>query len=148
MGEKVAVSKAASLLGVGRKALQVLIRDGELDTFDGKVDLEQVCRFDPSLGKSHNDFTERLAMIKRSAFSRRVGGVVAPDSDELEQQLKRRTTEAGVQKARADKYEKIVDALMQELGELRGELNGKERELVDRIACWLMARVNDEVREP
>lgn len=147
MGEMIAVSKAAQLLGMGRRELQRMIHDGELRTFEGKVDIDEVCRCYPHLAREQNEFTERLALIKRSAFSRRVGGVVAPDKGELEQQLARRTTEAGVQKARADKYQQIVDGLFKELAAQRHGSNDDCRQLIDQLNCWLLERVNGDGKD-
>ena len=146
MGELIAVSKAAQMLGMGRRELQRMIHDGELHTFEGKVDMDEVCRCYPHLAREQNAFTERLALIKRSAFSRRVGGVVAPDQGELEQQLARRTTEAGVQKARADKYQQIVDGLFKELSSRRHDACDESRELIDQINAWMLERVNGDGR--
>ena len=144
MGEKIAVSKAAHLLGIGRRELQRLIHDGELQAFNGAVDMDEVCRCYPHLAREQNPFTERLALIKRSAFSRRVGSVVAPDRGELEHQLQRRTTEAGVQKARADKYQRIVDGLFKELTALRPDSQGGCRELIDHLNRWLLERADGD----
>ena len=146
MGEMIAVSKAAHMLGMGRRELQKMIHDGELHTFEGKVDVDEVCRCYPHLARQQNEFTERLALIKRSAFSRRVGGVVAPDKGELEQQLARRTTEAGVQKARADKYQQIVDGLFKELAAKRHGAGDDCRELIDHINAWMLERVHGDGR--
>ncbi|GAB6043010.1 hypothetical protein [Endothiovibrio diazotrophicus] len=146
MGELIAVSKAAHLLGMGRRELQQMIHDGELHAFEGKVDIDEVCRCYPHLAREQNAFTERLALIKRSAFSRRVGSVVAPDHGALEQQLQRRTTEAGVQKARADKYQQIVDGLFKELAARRRGCGDDCRELIDHLNGWLLERANGDGR--
>ncbi len=145
MGERVTLSRAITLLGIERRALQILIRQGELETFEGKVDLDDVTRYFPHLAISNEaPINERLELIKRSAFSRRVSSHVAPDQDAIEIQLKRRTTEAGVQKARAQKYQEIVDALMKELGRLRCDgCAMASSDLIDHLTNWLSSRIRD-----
>ena len=53
------VAKAAKLLGVSRENLQRLIRRGDLQTFEGQVDLEVLKKRFPALALDDSSAVER-----------------------------------------------------------------------------------------
>lgn len=138
----IAVAKAARLLGLDRHELQRLIRDGELETFEGMVHLEALKERFPQLGLDSDPLFERLKLIRQTAFSRRVRERVMPEKDELEQRLRRRESELSVQTARADGYEEILQELARLLTRLQASGDEGRRSTAAEISRWLLGRMN------
>ena len=88
MSQRLGVARAARLLGVSRVTLQQLIRNGELSTFEGQVDLDELTERFPGLAFNQSPMLERASIIKESAFGERVKQRVAPNTDTLQQQIK------------------------------------------------------------
>ena len=89
MGQLVGVAEAARLLGVSRAVLQRRIRNGELRTFEGRVDMAELCQCYPGLLLDGSAEMERVSQIREAAFGRRVREAAIPDSDLLENQVRK-----------------------------------------------------------
>ena len=116
MGRRLAISQAARLLGIGRRELQRLVQNGNLATFEGQIDWDDLRVQFPRLAVNPAPHLEELRLIKSSAFSRRVRETVVPEADELQSQLKRRNIELAVARGRADKYERLLREMAHRLG--------------------------------
>lgn len=79
--------RAARLVGVTRGALQKKIQDGELDSFDGMVTLDELHRAYPDAALEDNTVLEQIEHIKDSAFSRRIMDRTLPDKEVLAARL-------------------------------------------------------------
>ncbi|WP_303909350.1 hypothetical protein [Thiohalomonas denitrificans] len=142
MGHLVPVAKAARLLNVGRGKLQELIRNGGLQTFEGKLDLEELEGRFPELAIDASPIMERLELIRNSAFSRRVRETVTPDRDALTNQLKKCNTALSVAEGRADKYEKLLKDVAQQLTELQNSDDAGKCKIAADLSRWLLTRMN------
>lgn len=141
MGERVAIARAAQLLGIKRTDIQRLVQNGELEAFEGKVDLAALTRRFPRLAFRGPNTVERARLIRAGAFARRVSQVVVPDTDTLENQLRRRNADLSVQKARAKAYYAVIDQLLRHLGEMSACEQGERLRLVEEINQWLLQRL-------
>lgn len=137
------VNVAVHKLGIERRELQRLIRKGEIQTFEGKLDLEELKVRFPQLALERDELCDRLELIRSTAFSRRVSSTVQPDTDELEIQIKKRDTELAVQRARADKYETILRDLLQMVCDLQETESKEQHETASFVSQWIMKRLND-----
>lgn len=138
MGQRIGVARSAQLLGISRRELQRLIRSGELTSFDGNLDYDELkCRY-PRLTLDDSPALERAYFIRKTAFSRRVRETVAPDRDTLETQLKKHMTELAVQKARAERYHDVLEAMMGYLAELQRSDDERCRTIAGQLNRWLL----------
>ena len=71
MPQLLPLSRAARLAGVSRGALQVKIRSGELQTFEGKVKISDLVRVYPLVEMDSSPILERVEDIKAKARPRR-----------------------------------------------------------------------------
>lgn len=133
MGHHVSVAKAAHLLGVDRHDLQKMIRSDDLHTFEGKVDIDELREHYPLLAMDEDSEFERLEILKKSAFARRVRERVLPDNESSEIRLKRYQTEVAVLRERAKKYRKVLEELAQTLCDLQETDDPHQKELVTII---------------
>lgn len=141
MGRQVGVAKAASSLGISRHELQRLIHDGDLHTFEGQVDLDELRQRYPTMALKDDLVKERIDMIRNTSFSRRVTSTVMPDTDTLETQLRRRTTELNVAEEKMKHFRGCIQELAQVLGDLNRDATPEQKKVLAVINSWLLDRL-------
>ncbi|VAW75889.1 hypothetical protein MNBD_GAMMA12-651 [hydrothermal vent metagenome] len=72
MTQLLTLSKAARLVGVKRNTLQQKIREGELSTFEGLLDINELLRVYPETQVEDNTMLEHVNSIKRKAVAKLV----------------------------------------------------------------------------
>jgi len=83
MSKLLTLSRAARLVGVTRGALQKKIKDGELETFEGLVQPDDLLRLYPQVRLEDNALIEKLTALKDGAFARRMRERILPDPEVL-----------------------------------------------------------------
>ena len=141
MGQQVGVAKAAHMLGVSRHDLQRLILDGELNTFEGQVDLDELRRRYPALALCDDPIKERIDLIRGTAFARRVRDTIMPDSDSLQIQLRKRNADLSVAQAKMQKFRGCIEELAQLLGDLNREATPDQKKVIAIVNSWLLDRL-------
>lgn len=141
MGQHVTVSRAAHLLGVSRHDLQRMIRSGELQTFEGDVDLDELRQHYPTMSLDENPMVERVKLIRAAAFGRRVSETVMPDTDELNVKLHKRDVALGVAQAQLKKYRGCIDGLAQLMAELNQQATAEQKEMIGLLNRWLAEKL-------
>ncbi|MFO7593378.1 MAG: hypothetical protein R6X15_04955 [Pseudomonadota bacterium] len=141
MGQQVGVAKAAHVLGVSRHELQRLIHDGELHTFEGQVDMDELRRRYPALALNDDPMLERIDLIRGTAFARRIRETVIPEKDELESQLRRRTADLSVAEAQMKKFRGCIEELAQILGDLNRDASAEQKAVIKVINSWLLDKL-------
>lgn len=141
MGQHVGVARAAHILGISRHDLQRAIRSGDLHTFEGQLDLDELRMRYPFMDMEKDAQVERLMMIRATAFARRVREEVMPDADAITIQLKKRMTELSVAREQNKKYKKLVEDLAQMLCDLQETDDVQQKELISIINRWILERL-------
>ena len=147
MANYVSVARAAQILGVSRTRLQKLIRSGELETFEGRVEVEQLRKNFPSIAFHEPEIEERTRIIKESAYGNRIQQLVSPPSDVLKAKIKRLTVDLNVERTKARDYHDIIEGLMEKLSEFQKEADPHQRELIYELNIWLLARFDSSKGE-
>ncbi len=83
MTNLLSVSKAARLAGVSRSKIQKTIRSGQLETFEGKVQIEDLLRVFPRVDLDSDPVLEQIEQIKAKASSKFSWQNPAPPSAEI-----------------------------------------------------------------
>jgi len=143
MANTVGVAKAAKMLGISREKLQKMIRAGELQTFEGLVDLDELKRCFPALAINQSPVLERTQIIRDSAYSKRVQQHLLPQ-DSLQRQIKRLKVDLSVQKTKARNYQKLFSDLLDTLGELQQTQDEASKNIVAQLNLWLLSRIEDK----
>lgn len=138
----VPVARAAKLLGVSRSKLQQLIRTGELETFEGQVDVEHLRKKFPGMDFQEDEAFERTQIIKDHAYGERIQKIIAPPTDVLEAQIKRLKVDLNVERTRARDYHDIILGVLQKLSELQDGGDDSQKQIVHELNMWLLARFN------
>ncbi len=141
MGQQVGVAKAAHLLGISRHDLQRLIHDGDLNTFEGQVDLEELRQRYPALALQDDPVKERIDLIRGTAFGRRLRETLMPDTDALQIQLRKRNADLSVAQAKVQKFRGCIEELAQLLGDLNRDATPEQKKVITIINSWLLDKL-------
>lgn len=118
--------------------MQQLIRRGELSTFEGEVDLDELCKRFPGLAFNQSPMLERASIIKDSAFGERVKQRVAPSSDTLQQQIRQLNVELNIERSKARKYQALIVDLLQQMSEMRQRDKLDDKARLEQLNLWLL----------
>lgn len=128
--------RAARLVGVTRGALQKRIQDGELDSFDGMVSLEELHRTYPDAALEDNTVLEQIEQIKDSAFSRRIMDHTLPDKEVLAARLHELSRDLVESKALLSHAHGLLAGINTKLDEWT-KLGGKRANLASSLSVWI-----------
>ena len=140
MAKFVSVARAAQLLGVSRASMQRLIRNGELSTFEGQVELEQLRKNFPALAFNDSPIVERARIIKDSAYGERLQKLINPPADVLQAKIRRLSVDLNVERTRARDYLDIINSLMDKLSHMQQIGDESQRHVIHELNLWLLAR--------
>jgi len=135
------VAKAAKLLGVSRDNLQKLIRRGDLQTFEGKVDVEVLKKRFPALALDDSSVVERTQILRDSAYAKRVQETLYPSKEDLQSQIHRLKVELSVTKVKHKSYRTLFTEMLDKLSELQQSCEPSQQPLIDDLNSWLLERI-------
>jgi hypothetical protein len=141
MAQLIAIALAARKLGISRHEVQKLVHNGELESFNGAVDFEELCHRFPQLRLEDNLANERLKLIKTTAFGRRVSQAVAPDRDELESRLQKKETDLAIHRAKSRHYQKLFTELLGHLGAIQSDATAEQKNIIYDLNKWIIERM-------
>lgn len=129
------------MLGVDRHDLQQMIRSGDLHTFEGNLDMDELRHHYPLMALDENMMVERVKLIRGAAFGRRVSQTILPDTDKLEIKLHKRDVALGVAQAQLKKYRGCIEELAQFMGALNREATPDQKQMIGVINSWLLDKL-------
>lgn len=142
MSRKIEVARAIHLLGIKRSHLQKLIKSGDLQTFEGKVDIDELKACFPSTAILASVFESELEYIKKAAYSNRVQDAVLPSKEDLNSQLHRAKVKLIVEQQKATKYLDVVQGLLTYISEVRCDASQSDKVVIDKISQWVLHEMN------
>jgi CDP-4-dehydro-6-deoxyglucose reductase len=131
MTQWLTLSRAAHLLGISRVALQKRIRDGELPSYDGMVDADELQRAWPQLDLDDSGSFEKTRAIREDAFAKRLRERVLPSQEALAQRVFAQSQELAELQRTLTRYHRLIDDLRLRLESLPPSLAGKLGALLD-----------------
>lgn len=148
MAKYVSIARAAKILGVSRTRLQELIRNGDLVTFEGRVEEEQIRKNFPAIAfHDEPEIEERTRVIKESAYGNRLQKLINPPSEVLQAKIRRLTVDLNVERTRARDYQDIIESLLEKLSDLQHDADSRQREIIYELNIWLLARFDSSKGE-
>ncbi len=147
MSRRLSVARAAYLIGVPRGVLQRMIRAGELEAYDGQIDLEELQRLFPSVSPEEAGALERVRTIREESFGRRVRERMLPSQEVLAQRLFAQSRELTEMREMAQAYHRLVQAIRSRIDEL-GDGDGKVRRLAEFIERELAQLLGSDSSAP
>ncbi|EIC20416.1 2Fe-2S iron-sulfur cluster-binding protein [Thiorhodovibrio frisius] len=130
------LSRAARLAGVSRGTLQARIRQGEIETFEGEVRVQDLLRVYPNVSLEHTGLLDQVQQIRDNAVPRdNDQDHQLPSPEVLLSRLRALSDALSAQVSRAD-------GLQQLIADLRSQLTHAipERDTRERLLGWLDAQ--------
>lgn len=134
------LSRAAHLVGVPRGVLQKMIRDGDLPSSEGSVSTAALLRAFPEVELEASGAFERVALIKETAFARRVQERILPTQEVLAQRVYSQSQELADVRRHLVRYHDLVVALQKRL---RSRANGAGDALLRELEEFLENGLSD-----
>ncbi len=143
MSRLVTVSRAAKLVGVSRGNLQRRIRDGEIQSFEGMVDLSTLAEHFPNTNFEDNSMLEKLErIIENAARKARTAKTTTlpPDMETLATRVNILSEELVESKLEISIFYNIFDKLKSRLNHLAKNEPGAANAIRD-LQSWLLKEI-------
>jgi CDP-4-dehydro-6-deoxyglucose reductase len=131
MTQWLTLSRAAHILGISRVTLQKRIREGDLPSFDGMVDAEDLQRAWPQLDLDASGSFEKTRAIREDAFAKRLRERVLPSQEALAQRLFAQGQELAELQRTLTRYHRLVEDLRARLASLPRPLAAELGRILD-----------------
>ncbi len=137
MAHYLPVSRVARLVGQSRSAIQRMIHDGELSTFDGMVDMSELLRVFPGVQWEDDGEYKRVEEIKAKAFGKRVFERTLPDKAVLAERLFELGKEFAAAKSLLLHYDEVFRFLGDKLDDVTETGGAATVDAVAALKHWL-----------
>ncbi len=131
------LSRVARLVGQPRTVIQRMIHDGELTTFDGMVDMDELLRVFPDVRWEEDGEFQRVEAIKERAFAKRVFERALPDKEVLAERLFELGKEFAAAKSLLLHYDEVLRFLGDKLNDVAEAGGTASQEAVAGFKQWL-----------
>jgi CDP-4-dehydro-6-deoxyglucose reductase len=141
MTQWLSLSRAAHLVRVPRGVLQKKIRDGDLQSSEGKVSTEDLLRIYPEAELEASGAFERVIKIKDNAYARRVREHVLPTQEVLAQRLFTQSQDVADARRHLIAYHDLVVALQERIRVLAAGSGERALRELERLVDDGLSRV-------
>lgn len=141
MSQLLSLSRAARLVGVNRSELQKRVKQGELTTFDGMVNVDNLLASFPSVQLEDNTEYSRVLFIKERAFGKRVFERAMPDVETLATRVNELSRELTLSQTQIKQYKILLDRLRGKINEVEDQSASETRATMNSLKNWLAEEV-------
>ena len=141
------LSRVARLVGQSRSVIQRMIHDGELSTFDGMVDMEELLRVFPDVKWEEEGDWKRVEEIKAKAFARRVYERALPDKEVLAERLYEMGKEFAAAKSLLLHYDALFRFLPDKLADVAETGGEATKQAIADMKQWLVREMEEAPQE-
>ncbi len=141
MSQLLSLSRAARLVGVNRSELQKRVKEGELNSFDGMVGVDDLLVSYPDAQLEDNTEYRRVVLIKEKAFGKRIFERVMPDVETLAVRLKELSRELTLSQLQQKNFKILLDRLVVRLQEIEAQSAAETRSTMGLLKQWLAQEV-------
>ena len=141
------LSRVARLVGQSRAAIQRLIHDGQLSTFDGMVEMAELLRVFPDVKWEDDGEFRRVEEIKANAFRKRIIERTLPDKEVLAERLYEAGKEFAAAKALLLHYDEVFRFLGDKLEDVAEAGGSATQSAVAGLKQWLKRELDAAPQE-
>ena len=148
MPHLIPLSRLARLVGQPRSVLQRMAQSGELATFDGHVDLEEVLRHFPDVQLNDESEIRRVEEIKEHAVAKAPARLELPEASVLRERLQVLGRDFASAQGKMLHFERVIGWIGEKLNDAV-ERGAATRPFADELQHWLkeeLASSSDERR--
>ena len=141
MSQLLSLSRAARLVGVNRSELQKRVKQGELNTFDGMVTVDNLLASYPGVQLEDNTEFSRVLFIKERAFGKRVFERAMPDVETLATRLNELSRELTISQIQVKHFQTLHERLRSKLNELESQCTAEAKVTLSSLKYWLQIEI-------
>ena len=138
MTHLIPLSRVAKLAGKPRHALQEMIRNDTLATFDGMVELNELLRAFPEVKWDDDAEFRRVTEIKEKAFAKRVLERALPDKEVLAARLTELGDDYAAAKALLLHYGNVMTWLDEKIDEIDEDASAETHHALHSVRAFLL----------
>ena len=143
MSHLLPLSRVSKLIGISRHALQEMIRNGTLDTFDGMIELEEMLRAFPDAKWENDAEFRRVTEIKEKAFGKRVFERALPDKEVLAARLAELGNEYASSQAMLMHYSQVLSWLDEKIDEIAEDQSTETVHALHTLRAFLLRQLDE-----
>ena len=147
MSHLLPLSRVSRLVGQSRAVIQRMIHDGELSTFDGMVDMNELLRVFPGVSWEDDGEFRRVQEIKEKAFGKRIYERALPDKEVLAERLFELGKEFAAAKTLLLHYDEVLRFLGDKLDDLVDTGGPATLDAVAGVKQWLKRELDAAPKE-
>ncbi|MGQ9686708.1 MAG: 2Fe-2S iron-sulfur cluster-binding protein [Thiobacillaceae bacterium] len=147
MSHTFSLSRVARLVGVSRSTLQRMIKAGEIRTYDGEVEMDELLRVFPDVKWENDGEYQRVEEIKKKAFAKRIFERALPDREVLADRLFDLSSEFAAAKSLLMHYEQLIDWTLRKLDDVAETGGAETAQAVTSLKHWLRSQVQAAPKE-
>jgi CDP-4-dehydro-6-deoxyglucose reductase len=147
MAHYLPLTRVARLVGQSRAVIQRMIHDGDLSTFDGMVDMEELLRVFPDVQWEDDGEFKRVEEIKAKSFARRVYERALPDKEVLAERLYEMGKEFAAAKTLLLHYDEVLRFLDDKLDDVAESGGSAAEQAVVTLKQWLRQELDATPKE-
>ncbi|UCE88676.1 MAG: 2Fe-2S iron-sulfur cluster binding domain-containing protein [Pseudomonadota bacterium] len=149
MAQLIPVARAARLVGIKRGTLQRKIRNGELSTFEGMVDLNELLREYPHTQIEDTSLLERMEkFIDRASRKARQTPSSLLDAQTLAARLAEVSRQLATAHSKVDKYSTIIKNIKEKLIDWEREAGSSADPHFLEFKSWLFNTLEKQLETP
>lgn len=149
MARYLTLSRAARLVGTKRGALQKKIRAGELSTFEGMLELNELLRVYPNVELEDSAMIERVDRFIENALTKVARSTaILPDAETLLARVSLLSQELAAAKAEVGRYAALVDQLKPRVAALDCTAGDDGEQGVRLFKSWFLHALEGRAEEP
>ncbi|MBC8211876.1 MAG: hypothetical protein H8E21_12510 [Gammaproteobacteria bacterium] len=130
------ISKAAKLVGIGRRQIQQEIKAGNLDVFEGDVSVSSLLEFYPELVLDNEKELDRVERIQNNAVFK-VQMDSMPSQRVLAEQLNRMQVKLLEAEQKVSEYEGLLMESKQRLELMQKDCDRKQKQALAAFIGWM-----------
>ncbi len=142
MSQLLSLSRAARLVGVNRSELQKRVKQGELDSFDGMVTIDNLLASYPDVQIEDDTEYSRVLYIKERAFGKRIFERAMPDVETLATRINELSRALTLSQIQVNHFKVLLDRLHDKFVEIEKQCIPETKVTMDSLKNWL----TDEVK--
>lgn len=128
-------------MGTRRGTLQKMIQQGELQSFDGEIDLADLLQAFPDAKVEDTSMLERVGMImEQASFVNPNPAVKRMDNEALASRVYQLSQELAISKRRLSRYDSLLEILLQRFDDRLAE-SSNDDDFVEKTRSWLKENV-------
>ena len=137
MSHYLPLSRVARLVGQPRAVIQRMIQEGELATYEGMVDMQELLRVFPDVQWEEEGDYKRVEEIKAKAFGKRIMERVLPDKEVLAERLFELGKEFAAAKSLLLHYDEIFRFVADKLDDVADTGGEATLQAIAGVKHWL-----------